>query len=169
MREFSSQFVAEKNRLEGQHSWAVLVELEVNANSTAFLTTHPDTVTWNGRAYRPVPLQISTEEVASDGTLPSLAVDASNIGGETFKFAKDNDLSLNDVTLRLINTFLTTSGSDARLKLQITGMAFNEESARFNLALPINTELFGPKRVYDRSTFKSIPFGFRAYALISHG
>jgi len=168
IREFTTQFVTEKNLLEGRNAWAVLVELEVNANSTAYMTTHPDTVTWNSRPYRPIPMQISTEEIASDGTLPSLSVDASNVGGEAFKFAKDNDLSLNDVTVRLINTFLTTSGSDARLKLQITGMAFNEEAARFNLALPINTELFGPKRVYDRSTFKSIPYGYKSYALISH-
>ncbi len=141
----------------------------MNPSSTAFFTSHTDTFTWNARVYRPVPFQIGTETIAADGSLPALNLDCSNVGGEAFKFAKDNDLSLNDCMLRTVNTTLTTSGMDARCKLQIAGMVFNEEAARFNLALPINTEISGPKRVYDRSTFKSIPYGFRAYALVSHG
>lgn len=168
MREFTTTFIAEKNKLETRAAWAVLLELEVNANSTFYATSHVDTVTWNSRVYQPIPMQISAEEISSDGQLPSMNVDCGNTGGKAFIFAKDNDLSLNDVTLRIINTTLSTSGSDARVKLQITGMAFNEEAARFNLSIPINTELFGPKRVFDRSTFKSIPYGYKSYAVIVH-
>jgi hypothetical protein len=168
MREFTDAFITEKNKLETYGAWGVLLELEVNANSTAYFTTYADTFTWNSRVYRPVVLKIGTEQVASDGSLPNLNVDCANIGGEAFRFAKDNDLSLNDVVLRLVSTTQTTSGSDARIKLQVTGMAFNDEVAHFNLSLPINTEVFGPKRVFDRSTFKSIPYGFKNYALISH-
>ena len=168
IREFTSLFLAEKNKLETLGEWGVLVDLEVNASSTAYMTTLADTFTWAGRVYRPIPMQIGTEQIASDGSLPSMTVDCSNLAGEAFKFAKDNDLSLKDVILRSINTTLTSSGMDARLKLQVVGMTFNEEVARFNLALPINTDISGPKRVYDRSTFKSIPFGFKNYALITH-
>lgn len=113
-------------------------------------------------------MQIGPETISADGSLPSLNLDCSNVGAEAFKFAKDNDLSLNDCMLRTVNTTLTTSGMDARCKLQIAGMVFNEEIARFNLSLPINTEISGPKRIYDRSTFKSIPYGFKAYAIIAH-
>ena len=168
MRELTTAFIAEKNKFETNGAWCILVELEVNANTTAYMTTHPETFTWANRVYRPIPMQIGTETINSDGSLPSLNVDCSNVGGEAFRFAKDNDLSLNDVMLRMVNTTLTTSGADARCKLQITGMFFNEEVARFNLALPINTEISGPKRVYDRSTFKSIPFGYKGYAIITH-
>ncbi len=169
MRELTTAYIAEKNRLETRGAWCILVELEVNPSSTAYFTSHADTFTWNTRVYRPIPMQIGTETVAADASLPSLTVDCSNVGGDAFKFAKDNDLSLNDVMLRLVNTTLTASGTDTRCKLEVVGMTFNDEVARFNLALPINTEISGPKRVYDRSTFKSIPFGYKGYAIISHG
>lgn len=168
MRELTTAYIAEKNRLETRGSWCILVELEVNPSSTAYFTSHTDTFTWNSRVYRPIPMQIGPEAISADASLPSLNLDCSNVGGEAFRFAKDNDLALNDCMLRTVNTTLTTSGMDARCKLQVAGMVFNEEVARFNLSLPINTEIAGPKRIYDRSTFKSIPYGFRQYAIIVH-
>lgn len=166
MREFTTAFIAAKNALEQGAPWAALIELTINANTTAYFTSHPETLTWNNQIYAPVPMQIGTEDLKSDGSLPSYVVDVSNYKGQTFKFAKDNDLSMNDCWIRLINTAIVTSGSDARMRLQIEGMAFNSEAARFNLGLPITTEVFGPKRTYDRYLFK-LPTGFKNYALIA--
>lgn len=159
--------IAAKNAAEQGEPWAVLVELEVNTNSTSFMTTHPETVTWNSQIYNPVPIRIGMEEITADGSLPRMTLDVANRGGEAFRFAKDNDLSLNEVTLRLVNLANVSSGSDARAKLQIKGALFADEVARFNLELPVNTETEGPKRIFDRATFKCIPFSFKNYSVIA--
>ena len=111
-------------------------------------------------------MRVGEEEINAEGELPRLFVDVSNPGGAVFQFAKDNDLSLNDVTIRLINTSIVTSGSDARAKFKILGMAFNNEVARFTLSLGVNPDAEGPVRTYDRSSFPSIPIGFRNYSVI---
>lgn len=167
MRELTTEFLASKNAAERGDPWASLVELEINVNTTAYLTSHPETITWNAKTYAPVPMRIGMEEIASDGSLPRMFIDASNYGGMAFRFAKDNDLSLNDVTLRLINLANVASGSDARVKLQIKGAAFASEAVRFNLELPVNTDIEGPKRIFDRSSFKCIPHGFKNYAVVA--
>lgn len=166
MRELTSEMVTAKNAAETGKPWASLVELEINVNTTAYFTSHPETVTWNTRTYAVVPMRIGIEETASDGSLPRMFIDAANYGGMAFRFAKDNDLSLNDVTIRLINIANVASGSDARVKLQIKGAVFGNDVVRFALELPINTETQGPKRIFDRATFKSIPHGFKNYAIV---
>src|SRR3990167_3636950 len=118
-----------------------LVEIEINASSTAFFTSHPDTLTWNNQFYAPVPMRIGEEEIASDMSLPRLYVDVSNYAGQAYQFAKDNDLSLNDVTIRLVNLSLTSSGEDARVKLQIIGSAFNNDAGRFSRSEEHTSEL----------------------------
>ena len=155
-----------KNSIERDRPWAHLVELVVNANTTAYLTSHPETVTYNGQTYAPFPMFIGAEEQTADGQLPRMSVDVWNLRGETFRFAKDNDLSLNDCTIRLVNLTLTSSGQDDRVRLQVLGAAFVDEVGRFTLGYRFNYESEGPSMIYDRRTFPSIPFNFRSFALI---
>ena len=142
------------------------MEIEINANSTAYFCTSPETITWNSRTYAPVPMQISEEEQATDMSLPQLFVDVSNFGGQAFRFAKDNDLALNDVWIRMVNLTLTQSGADARIKLQILGSAFTDEVGRFTLGFGFNFDVDGPRRSYNRRDFPSIPFEFSKYVII---
>lgn len=142
------------------------MEIEVNANSTAFFTSHPETISWNNQLYAPVPIQISEEEQTTDMSLPQLFVDVSNFGGKAFRFAKDNDLALNDVTIRMVNLTLTQSGADARIKLQILGSAFTDEVGRFTLGFGFSLDVEGPNRTYNRRDFPSIPFEFSKYVII---
>ena len=103
MKTFTTSFIALKNSLEGQ-VWTHLIDLQVNANSTAYFTSHPETLTYNSRVYVPVPFIVGAEEQRTGGELPQLTIDVSNYTGAALRFAKDNDLSMNDVTIRLINT-----------------------------------------------------------------
>jgi len=166
MREFSSSFIEQKNQLEGRRVYAQLVEIEVNANSIAYFTSHPDTLTWNTKTYRPIPMRLSADEQTADGTMARLTIEVSNFGGEAFRFAKDNELSLNDVWIRFINTELTTSGNDRRIKLQIMGAAFAEEVGQFTLGPSTSYDAEGPLRVYNRRDHPGIPANFRNYFVI---
>jgi len=83
-----------------------------------------------------------------------------------FKFAKDHDLSLNDVTIRVVNLSLTPSGAEDSIKLQILGSAFTDEVGRFTLGHDFNYDAEGPRRTYNRRDFPSIPFNFRQYGLV---
>lgn len=143
-----------------------MIELEINVSSTFYATTHAETLTWNSQTYRPIPGEIGEEAQNATGEIPRMFLDVTNMGGEAFRFAKDNDLSLNNVILRLINTSITTSGSDARSKWKIMGVGFNDEVARFNLSLGINPDAEGPARTYDRTTYPSIPIGFASYYVV---
>lgn len=167
MRQLSSSYIREKNRLEGGTPWAHVVELSLNVNTTVFVTSHPETLTWNSNIYIPVPLRISAEEQSSDGSLPRVQIDVANPAGSVFKYARDNDLVLRDVTIRLINTQLTSSGDDTRCKMQILGTAFVDETASFTLGFNFNFDAEGPLRTYNRRDHPSIPINFRNYAVLA--
>jgi hypothetical protein len=166
MREFSSAFIAEKNKRQGGGAWAHLVEVELNVNTTAYFVSNTDTATWNSNVYIPLPMRISAEEQTGDGSLPQMTIDVSNPGGLIYKAAKDNDLSLKQVTIRLVNLNLTSSGDDARVQMKILGTTFAEEIGRFTLGFGFNYDADGPKRVYNRIDHNCIPVAMRQYAII---
>jgi len=74
------------------------------------------------------------------------------------RFAKDNDLSLNDVTVRLVNPVLTSSGQEDFVKMQVQTVVFTDEVARFNLGFSFTYDAEGPRRTYNRRDFPSMPF-----------
>lgn len=123
-------------------------------------------MTHNGRTYAPVPMAIGPVEQEATGQLPTMTVDVWNFQGQAFQFAKDNDLSLNDVVVRVVNLSLVTSGAEDSIRLQILGSAFTEEVGRFTLGHDFNYDAEGPIRVYTRRSFPSIPFNFRQFAIL---
>lgn len=166
MKLFSTDFIAEKNKLEGAGVWTHLVEVSINVNTTAYFTTHPETSVWNNTTYAPVPMRISAEEQNADGSLPQMTIDISNPAGMVYRAAKENDLSLRPVTIRLVNLNLTSSGDDARIRLKIIGSAFADNIGRFTLGFGFNFDVEGPKRVYNRRNHNCVPISFRNYAII---
>lgn len=135
-----------------------MIDLVVNPSTTARFTSHPETITFNGFVYQPVPLAVGVEDQTTDGQLPQMTVDVSNFGGMALKFARDNDLALNDVTIRRINISLTGSGQADLIKLQILSAIFADEAARFNLGFNFNYDAEGPRLTYNRRDYPSIPF-----------
>ena len=111
-------------------------------------------------------MMIGPIEQQATGQLPTMTVDVWNFRGQAFQFAKDNDLSLNDVTVRVVNLSLTTSGAEDSIKLQILGSAFTEEVGRFTLGHDFSYDSEGPRRQYNRRDFPSIPFSFRQFAIL---
>jgi len=101
--------------------------------------------------------------------MPRLAIDVSNFGGQAYRFAKDNDLSLNNVTIRLVNLALPSSGDDARITLQILGSAFEGDAGRFDLGLAFTHDMEGPRRTYNRRDFPEIPYTFNRWHVINNG
>jgi hypothetical protein len=143
-----------------------MIEVVVNANSIAYMTTNPETLTWNSRIYAPIPATISVEEQGAQGELPQIFIDVANYGGRAFSFANDNDITLNDVTIRQVSPTLTSSGADARVTMQVLGAAFSKDMSRFNLGWAFNYDAEGPKRTWNRRDHPSIPFAFGQYAFI---
>lgn len=166
MRSFTTNFINEKNKLEGGRAWAHLVEITVNVNTKAFFTSSPETLTFSGNVWAPLPIQIGAEEQTSDVSLPRVNIGVSNFGGQAFRFAKDNDLSTNEVTIYVVNTNLLTGGNAAVLKMRIVGFTFAAEAARFELGLPFDFNTEGPQGVYNRRSFPTIPFNFSQYAIL---
>jgi hypothetical protein len=166
MRIFSTAFVAEKNKLEGAGVWTHLVEVYVGVGSVGYFASHTETVTWNSQAYMPVPMRISAEEQSSDGSLPQISIDVSNPAGRVYQMAKQNDLALRPVIVRLVNLNLTNSGDDARVKMKILGTTFAEEIGKFTLGFGFNFDAEGPKRIYNRRDHDCVPIQFRNYAIV---
>ncbi len=166
MRAFTTALIEEKNRLEGGRPWAQLVEITVNADSKAFFTSHPETLTFSGNVWAPLPIQIGAEEQTSDVSLPRVSIGVSNFAGQSFRFAKENDLSTNQVTIYIVNTGLLTAGNAAILKMNIVGFSFAGEAARFDLGLPFDFNSEGPQGVYNRRSFPTIPFNFSNFAIL---
>ncbi len=142
------------------------MEITVNADSKAFFTSHPETLTFSGNVWAPLPIQVGAEEQTSDVSLPRVNIGVSNFGGQAFRFAKDNDLSTNNVTIYVVNTNLLTGGNAAILKMRIVGFTFAKEAARFELGLPFDFNTEGPQGVYNRRSFPTIPFNFLSYAIL---
>ncbi len=132
------------------------------------MTTHPETLTHNGTVYFPIPAVIGTMEQINTGELPKLTVSVANYQGMAFKWARDNDLSLNDVVIKFVNISLTNSGDWDSVKMQIVGSIFTEETAQFNLGWNINYDSMGPRRIWNRRDFPGIPFNWRSFAVINN-
>lgn len=98
------------------------------------------------------------DEQSADGQLPQMTVDVSNFRGMALRFAKDNDLSLNDVTIRLVNTSLVSSGAEDLVRMQVLAAVFADEACRFILGFNFNYDAEGPRLTYSRNLFPSIPF-----------
>ena len=105
-----------------------------------------------------MPFVVGEEEQSGEGQLAQMTVGVSNFQGMALRFAKDNDLSLNDVTIRLINTTLTVSGQDDNVKLQILSAVYTNEVAKFELGFNFNYDVDGPRQTWNRRDFPSIPF-----------
>ena len=105
-------------------------------------------------------------EQQATGQLPTMTVDVWNFQGRAFQFAKDNDLSLNDVVIRMVNLSLTTSGAEDSIRLQILGSAFTDEVGRFTLGHDFNYDAEGPRIMWNRRDHRSIPFNFRQFAIL---
>ena len=114
-------------------------------------------------------MRIGPEEVRADMSMPRMSIDVSNYGGQAYRFAKDNDLSLNDVTIRLVNLALTTSGNDARTTMQILGAAFEGDAGRFELGLAFTHDMEGPRRTWNRRDHPEIPFTFDRWVIVDNG
>jgi hypothetical protein len=164
MRTFTTSFIAQKNAGEGRTAWCQLVDISL-PNSTARFTSFPETITYAGNVYMPVPMRIGEEEQATDGSLPQLSVIVANVAGLAYKFANENDMSGRRVTLRLVNTAVST-GDDSRAVLYVRGCTFTDEVGSFELGLPFDFEAEGPRRTYNRRDFPGIPFSHRAYGLV---
>lgn len=130
------------------------------------MTTHPETLTHNSQVYFPIPAAIGENVMTADGELPTLNVDVANVRGDVFRYARDNDLSLNDCTIKFVNVSLTNSGDWDSIKMQVVGAGFAEEVARFTLGWNFNYDALGPRRVWNRRDYPSIPFSWRRWATL---
>jgi hypothetical protein len=130
------------------------------------MTTHPETLTHNSQVYFPIPAMIGDETMAAEGELPRLNIDVANVRGDVFRYARDNDLSLNDCVIKFVNVFLTNSGDWDSIKMQVLGAGFAEEVARFTLGWNFNYDALGPRRVWNRRDYPSIPFAWKKWATL---
>jgi len=160
----TSSFIALKNRLEGE-TWAHLLDLEINVNTTARFTSHTETLVSSGNYYATLPFVVGAQDDRGGGELPQLQIIVSNRTGAAFQFAKDNDLSLNNVELRMINVDYPDYGAQS-VSMVIVGAVFANEVAQFILGYNFTYDAEGPRRTYNRKDFPSIPFGYRQWAII---
>jgi len=165
MRDFSSRFVAWKNSQEIEGGWCQLIDLTL-PGSMVYLTSNPETITYMGNIYCPFPISIDEERTSGDGQLPSIGLRTSNYGGLAYKFVKENDLTLQEVTIRLINT-LSSSGDEYKARYWIRSVVFANEIASFELGFPFSYEEEGPRRTWNRRDHPGIPLNLRAYSFIA--
>ena len=169
MIEFTTDFIKKTNALTAGQRWIHLLEVKLDANSTAYIGSIPDTVAYNGKTYIPGSFLVGREKTTSDGSLPSLSVDVSNFGGLALKIARDYDLTLNDVTIRLVeHTMLSNvdTTDSYRIVLKVISAAFTAEAARFSLGFGFNFNAVGPNGSYNRRDFVSIPYNFKQFGII---
>ena len=166
IKTFTSSYLALKNSLEGTRAWAHLIELQINTNTTAYMTTHPETLTHNSQVYFPIPAMIGEDSQNIEGELPRLTISVANYQGIAFKAARDNDLSLNNCVLKFVNVSLTNSGDWDAVNMQILGAEFSGEVANFMLGWNFNYDALGPRRIWNRRDFPSIPFNWRRFSAL---
>ena len=169
MIEFTSEFVKKKNALSAGQQWLHLLEVQLDATSTAYLVSHPETVTYNGKTYAPYFFNVGEDKSTSNGSLPIVNVDVSNFGGLALKIARDHDLTLNDVTIRLVEQSMLSNvdTSDSyKINLKVISAGFTAEAARFVLGFGFTFNAVGPNGSYNRRDFPSIPYNFSKFGII---
>ena len=165
MRTFTTEFVQAKNEQDGRRAWLHLLDLSLPTGAVARFTSHPETITYAGNIYAPIPMVLSEETQDSDGTLPRQTVTTANFADLAYDFVRNYDLSGQNVTLRFINTD-SASGDEVKVIYVVQSAIFQREAAQFQLGYPFDMDADGPRRTYNRRDFPGIPFNHRAYALI---
>jgi hypothetical protein len=164
VRSLTSSLIAAKNVADGRTAWGHLIDIFL-PNSVARFTSFVETMTYAGNVYMPVPLKVSDEEQASDGSLPQMGVTVANLGGLAYKFATEQDLTGRNVTIRVINTE-SSSGDETKITLQVKGALFADDYGTFELGFPFSLEAEGPTRTYSRRAFPGLPFQHTNYFII---
>lgn len=109
MLTLSSQAIAEKNKLENDSPWLILVEINFPGTDTIRIyqddSGEPGKITWNGYEWYSFPFDIDPIEEETKGQLPNFVVRICNIGKILEQLVDDNSGGLGaSITLRVVHS-----------------------------------------------------------------
>lgn len=135
MQIISSNAIAEKNKLNANSVWVVLLEIQISQSLTIRLAANNENITWNGQTWYAFPFTLDTVGETGKGEIPTVQVSVSNVTGEILTYLEQADGANNSpVIIRVINTE-ASSNNQAELELSyvLHSTSFDQSNIKFDL------------------------------------
>lgn len=75
----SAAAILEKNKLNGDGAFLILLEIVLDAQTTLYFVRNNEDIVWNGRTWTAFPFDLDDETEDSRGEIPTLKVKVSNV------------------------------------------------------------------------------------------
>ena len=104
MRTLPANLITEKNKLEGDNPWLILLDIYVDVSTTLYLVRNTEDITFDGQVYTAFPFEIEASVQKSKGELPTIGLKVSNVTRAIQAQLEATDgLIGNEVTLKVVN------------------------------------------------------------------
>jgi len=105
MRDLPDNLVLEKNKLEGDNPWLILLDIYVDAYTTLYLVRNNEDIVFQTNTYVAFPFEIEASVQKSKGELPTIGLKVGNVTRAIQAHLEATDgLIGNEVTLRVVNS-----------------------------------------------------------------
>ena len=95
----------EKNKLSGDSSWLILVELDYDDSNIVRVCKNTEDIQWNGYNWIAFPMELSVKTDSSKGEIPSVQIHISNVNKMMQSYAENYNGAIGKkVILRLVNS-----------------------------------------------------------------
>ncbi len=78
MKTLPLNLILEKNKLDGQDAWLILLDIVMPNDDAFFLVRNTEDITWNNRLYTAVPFDLDIYKEDSKGAVPELLLTVAN-------------------------------------------------------------------------------------------
>lgn len=129
--------ILEKNKVASQNPWLLLVDIDLNG-TVARIVNNNESVTFQGEVYTPLPFTIGVVQQGTDGKVPSVELQISNINKAILSYVEQyTGLVEATVVLYVVNAgYLTEDYSEMTMHFSIMKTSVSAEWISFTLGAP---------------------------------
>ena len=138
MKKLPASLVLEKNKLAQNSAWLILLDIDIEGESTIYLVRNNESVPFGNNTYQPFAFELDATKQESKGKIPTVGLSISNV---TRIFA--NLLEVHNggvgatVTLRVVNSALLTENyAELTIEYDVIATEVSEEWVSFTLGAP---------------------------------
>jgi len=134
MKALPASLIVEKNRLYSDLPWVVLLEVQVDDSSWERWAVYPESVTFAGQEYSPLPAIFDTLSESSEAKIEGVQVQVANANREVSAYLENNNIIGNKVVLKIVSTSeLSDANSCLSFTYRINRVQVTDQAAVFEL------------------------------------
>lgn len=133
-----SNLILEKNKLDGQEPWLILLDIVMPNDDTYYIVRNNEDITFNSQLYTAVPFNLGVRTQDGTGEIPKLSLSITNISRVFQAYVEEYEGAI-DATVRLrvvSHANLTEDYTELTLDFDVIGSSSNSQVIVFDLGAP---------------------------------